>query len=309
MTREIIPLGVSAATPTRNRNLASLALRYDADVLIFDAGEGTQFQLMRFDIKTSHIRAIFISHMHGDHFFGLPGLLASLAMNGRRDPLYLFGPAGIKHVLDTFNKASGAYYSYDLIIQELTDENAGEIIFETPVYQVKTWPINHRVKAFGYRFDEKQRPGRMSKKHIRRLGIVKPEHFKALFRDETITLNDGTIVKPSEVIGPPRDGVSFAYCTDTSPCENTLKLADKVSMLYHEATFTHDLAEQAQKTGHSTAKEAGETAQKASAGQLLITHFSARYGETKPLVLEARTVFPKTWAAYEGRPYKLRHPE
>jgi ribonuclease Z len=306
MTTELIPLGTASAIPANGRHLSALALQRQGTVLLFDCGEGTQFQLLRAGLKRSRIEVIFITHFHGDHFYGLMGLLSTMALLKRRDALTLVGPEGLASILRSLPGLANDWLPFEVRYVEIAEGFEHEIVAETDVYTVEARPLQHRIFTIGYRYHEKPRPGHLDVEKARAMGVTDYRHYRALKAGEAITLDDGRVVQPEEVVGSPTPGVSFAYVTDTEPCEAGVALARAVDVLYHDATFAQDLQHRAVETGHSTAREAADIARRAEAKKLLLGHFSARYKTLDVLVEEARTVFQNTEAAEELKRYVLR---
>ncbi len=305
MHTEVIPLGTASALPTRTRHLAALALVRQGRVLLFDCGEGTQFQLLRAGVKRSALEAIFITHFHGDHFYGLMGLLATVALLERAAPLTVVGPAGLEKFVRSIPGVRNQGLPFALDFVELCEGFEHAVVFETVAYAVEARPLDHRIFTLGYRWQEKPRPGRLDVERAQALGVTDYRHYRRLKAGEAVTLDDGRVVPPEAVVGPPRPGVAFAYVSDTRPCAAGVALAAGADLLYHEATFGDDLAERAAETGHSTARQAAEVARRAGAARLLLGHFSARYKDPAPLVEQARAVFQNTEAAEELKRYKI----
>jgi ribonuclease Z len=302
---EIIPLGTGSAIPTRHRHLSSTALVRGGTVLLFDCGEATQFRLLEARIKRSRVDAIFITHLHGDHLFGLVGLVATLALLNRTERLCVVGPAGLAALFQTTPGLATEGLPFVLDVLELREDLGRAVVYETPEFYVEARPLEHRVFTAGYRFQEKSRPGRLDADRARALGVTEYGQFRMLKEGRTLALPGGRSVAPADVLGPERKGVSFAYVTDTRPCDSGVLLARGADLVYHDATFTTGLQDQAEKTGHSTAREAAEVAHRAGAARLLLGHFSARYDDADVLVQEARVVFQNTEAAQELRRYAL----
>ena len=303
---EVVPLGVGSALPTRERHLSATAVVREGIIYLFDCGEGTQFQLIHAGLKRSRIRALFITHLHGDHFYGLMGLLSTLSMLKRTGDLTLVGPSGIKRCVQVMQELSAITWNFTLHFVELQEGFDRRVVYEESGFYVEARPLKHRIFTVGYRFQEKPRAGKFNIERARALGIDTPEHIQALIGGRSIRTADGQWVAPEGIIGPERPGGAFAYCTDTRPCENSIWLAREADLLYHEATFTEAMKDRAVETGHSTAKEAAEVALQANVRKLLIGHFSARYREVTPLVEEARRVFPCTEAAEELKRYVVK---
>lgn len=305
MITNVVPLGTASAIPTRDRHLSALALEREGRVYLFDCGEGTQYQFLRADLNRARVDAIFITHMHGDHLFGLMGFLSSMALLKRTDPVTLVGPEGLLDVLHAMPGANPEHLPYPLAAVELAPGVTHATVLETDAFTVEARPLDHGVFTVGYRFQERTRPGHLQPDVARDLGVTDYAHFRRLKGGKPVTLDDGTIVQPEQVLGPERPGISVAYVTDTRPCDGGQRLADRVDLLYHEATFTDDMHDRAVETGHSTAREAAQVALDAGAKRLLISHFSARYDTPTPLVQEAQAVFSNTEAAQELKRYAL----
>jgi len=295
---EITFLGTSSGVPTRSRNVSSVALRLPqrSEVWLFDCGEGTQHQFLRSDIKASQIRRIFITHMHGDHIFGLMGLQASCGLAGNpQQKVDIYGPPQLNDYLQACRKYSQTHFSFPIKVHTVKPG----FVFEDDQFQVSCALLEHRVPAHGYRVDEKDRPGRFDVKRAQALGIPPGPLYGKLKNGEVVTLPDGRRINGRELCGPTLAGRSLAYCTDTVFCERAVELARGVDVLIHEATFAHQDAEMAYQRQHSTSTMAAQTALLAQAKQLIMTHFSPRYApgnsiQLDDLLAEARTIFPNT---------------
>jgi ribonuclease Z len=297
----IIPLGTSSGKPTLNRNVSATAVVGEGEWWLFDCGEATQMQIGRAGISPHKLAGIFITHLHGDHFNGLPGLLSTMALDQREHELILVGPPGIREYLDLLGRLRILFVNYPLSVRELGAEYFAarpvELVYESARYTVVTRPLDHRIFALGYRVEEKMKPGRFDLEKARELGIPVGPLYGQLQSGREITLADGRVIHPSQVLGPPRRGKSVSYCLDTRPCENAVRLARDADWLIYEATYTQELIEEARQYGHSTAAQAALIAREAKARQLLITHFSSRYPDSRPLLEEARGIFPATTMA------------
>ena len=295
---KIIPLGTSAAKPTLYRNVSATAVVGEGEWWLFDCGEGTQMQIARAGLSPQKLSGIFITHLHGDHFNGLPGLLSSMALDCRTKDLTLAGPTGISEYLKLLAGLKICYVNYPLVLREFDaahfQNHSHEIVFESRSHFVTTRPLDHRIFALGYRLEEKVKPGRFDVERAGSLGIPAGPLYSQLQSGRSVTLDDGRVIHPSEVLGPPRPGKVVTYCLDTRPCDNAVKLAENADWLVHEATYTKDLIEEARHFGHSTAAQAAETAREANARRLLLTHFSSRYTDPRPLLEEARAIFSET---------------
>ena len=298
---KIIPLGTSSGKPTLRRNVSALAVVGEGEWWLFDCGEGTQMQITRAGLSPQKLVAIFISHLHGDHFNGLPGLLSSMALDNRERELTLVGPVGIRDYLNLLASLKICYVNYPLNLIEFNEksfvDNPQALVYESPRVTVVTRSLDHRIFALGYRLEEKTKPGRFNLERARELGIPAGPLYSQLQSGKSVTLGDGRVIHPSEVLGEPRPGKIVSYCLDTRPCLNAVKLAENADWLIHEATFTEDHIEESHHFGHSTAVQAAEVAAEARAKRLLITHFSSRYTDVRQLVEEANSIFPQTLAA------------
>lgn len=287
---KVIPLGVSSGRPTATRGLSALAIVMDGRFVLFDCGEGTQWQLAKLGLKpTSRLDSVFITHLHGDHITGLPGLLGTMTLESRAEPIDLFGPVGLRDYLEQMRRLGLVRPHYPLRIHEV--EGPG-LLHEGPGYRVHTDELVHRLRAWGYRFEEHDRPGRFDAGKAEALGVPGPLR-KRLVLGEAVTMADGQVIEPSAVVGPKRRGLVVAYCTDTVKCEGAVRLARNADLLVHESTFASDRKEEAFERGHSTSVDAAEVSVEANAARLLLTHFSPRYDDLQPLLDEARAVRPE----------------
>lgn len=293
----VIPLGTSSGRPTLRRNVSGLAVAREAEWLLFDCGEGTQVQIARAGLSPSRLSAVFITHLHGDHFNGLPGLLSTMGLDRRTRDLGLTGPRGIRDYLDMLERLRVVFLTYRVELAEFSSLPQSTVVYETTEYSVSALALDHRLFALGYRIDERPRPGRFNVEKARTLGVPEGPLWGRLQSGEDVRLDDASVVRSSDVMGPPRPGKSVAYCLDTRPCAMSVELARDVDLLIHEATYTEEFAAEAQQYGHSTAAQAARTARDAGARRLLITHFSTRYPDSTPLLQEARAIFPDTLVA------------
>lgn len=298
----IVPLGVASATPTATRHLSSVALWREGDVHLFDCGENAQMRMLQAGLKRSKIENIFISHFDVDHYSGLLGLLATLQLQRRDKPITLVGPEGLQEFVEFNFKFANIDLNYEIKYVEVSEDIESERVVDANEYYVEARPLNHTTFCLGYRFQEKDRPGKVDAEKAEKLGITKDEQYKALKAGEDITLEDGTEIKSYDIVGHPRPGDSFAYITDTKYCPNSVKLAMNTNILYHEATFSSSLADKAAETGHSTSEDAARVANESQTKLLVISHFSARYTNPFVLLREAREKFFPAWLATELRP-------
>src|SRR5262249_13741302 len=293
----------SSGKPTLYRNVSALAVVGEGEWWLFDCGEGTQMQIARAGLSPQKLAGIFITHLHGDHFNGLPGLLSSMALDCRTKDLTLVGPTGIGEYLDLLAGLKICYVNYPLILREFDaahfKKREYEIVFESRLHLIITRPLDHRIFALGYRLEEKVKPGRFNVERALALRIPAGPLYSQLQSGKSITLDDGRVIHPSEVLGPPRPGKVVTYCLDTRPCQNARLLGENADWLIYEATYSEECIEEANHFGHSTAAQAAEIARAANARRLLLTHFSSRYSDIRPLVDEARAIFPETIAAQD----------
>jgi ribonuclease Z len=305
----VIPLGTSSGRPTLSRHVSALAVSGEGEWWLCDCGESAQTRILRAGLSFHKLSGIFITHLHGDHFNGLPGLLSTMALERRERPLALVGPPGIGEYLDLLSQLRIIYYNYPLELRELRGvdfaERAELEVYASARYTVVARPLDHRIFALGYRIEERTRPGRFNLERALELGVPEGPLFGRLQAGGEVRLEDGRTVRSSDVLGPPRPGKSVAYCLDTRPCASSLALARGADLLVHEATYTSELEDEARAYGHSTAAQAAQTALQAGARRLLLTHFSSRYPDPTPLLEEARAIFPDALLAQELAPVEV----
>lgn len=292
---DVVLLGTSASLPTLYRYPVSTAVIRESEILLFDCGEGTQLQLQKARLRPGKLSRIFISHLHGDHFYGLIGLLTSLQLNGREQPLYLYGPDGLARYLEFMQDLSDFQFRYQIIIEEMA-EGESRKEWDLGDYTVLALPLQHRIFTLGFRIAEKARPGKFDVEAAEKLKIPNGPLRSRLQSGETVDLPDGQKVKPEEVLGPERPGKVVAICLDSTPSKNAVILAEKSDLLIHEGTFDQSREQRAEETSHSTVVQAAEIAKQAGAKKLILTHISARYEEADDAMLleQAQKVFAKT---------------
>ena len=295
-------LGTSAGVPTRARNVSCVALRLPqrGEVWLFDCGEGTQHQLLRSDLNISQVTRVFVTHMHGDHVYGLMGLLATCGMAGHARGVTVYGPRGITEYVREVSRRTQLHTSYPLEVVEVREGP----VFEDEEYAVTCAPLKHRLPAFGYRVTEKDRTGHFDAGRAQAEGIPPGPLYGRLKRGERVTLPDGRTFAGADFCGPDLKGRSVVYCTDTIYCRAAVELARGADLLIHEATFAEADEGLAVRSTHSTASMAGRVASEAGARRLVITHISPRYfpgNQTGPeeLLEEARAVFPAAELAHD----------
>jgi ribonuclease Z len=298
-------LGTSSGVPTRARNVSAVALRLPqrAELWLFDCGEGTQHQFLRSELRVSQLRRIFVTHMHGDHVFGLPGLLASLGLAGSCGGIDLYGPDPLRDYLEGVMRTSSTRIGYPLRTHRVKEAAArGSLVLEDDDITVRCTLLTHRVPAYAYRVDQKPRPGRFDVERARALGVPPGPVYGELKAGRSVTLDDGRVIRGEALCGPPRPGRSVVYCTDTVFSEAAVALAQGADLLIHESTFSHGEADLAIARQHSTSTMAAQTALEAGVKRLVLTHLSPRYVAGNPmtpddLVAEARAIFPETLVA------------
>lgn len=290
-------LGTSAAMPTLHRNVSGLAVKADSDLLLFDCGEGSQRQMIRFGTGFS-VDAVFFTHFHADHYLGIIGFLRTLGMGGRDTPLTLYGPPPAKKILDAAIHLGVERLAFPVDVQEL---RGGEIV-RRKGYGVRAVRVDHRVNALGYALEEDTRPGRFDPEVAKKLGIAPGPDFGKLQKGQTVKLADGTEVKPEQVMGASRAGRKVVISGDTRPCATMVEASRGADLLVHEATFSDDEQERALETRHSTAREAGKVAAEAKVKRLVLTHLSSRHDiEPQPLFDQAQQEFSGMLdVAYDG---------
>ena len=298
MSLQLTILGCGSATPTIDRNPTAQVLQVLERFFLIDCGEGTQLQIRRNKIRPRHFDHIFISHLHGDHYLGLFGLLSSLHLYSRNKPMHVFCPPKLKEIIDLQLKASDTRLSYELHFHELV-EKGEQLILETNEASVYSFPMNHRIPCWGFKFVEKPRPKSMKGEKIQEYNIPFSKIDEIRNGNDFIT-EKGNIIQNNELTFPAKDTRSYAFCSDTIYDERIIPFVQGVDLLYHESTFAHELLEKATNRYHSTALQAAQFAAKAEAKTLIIGHYSSRYGDITALLNEARTVFENTIAASDN---------
>lgn len=304
MPAELHILGCGSATPTPGRNPTSQFLRLNQTDILIDCGEGTQIQMLRFRIKPMKIRHIFISHLHGDHYLGLPGLISSMHLMGRKEGLTVYGPPELKEILDFQFKVSETHLNFPLYFVE-TNPNGKNLLTESGGFKIYSFPLRHRIPCTGFLLVENP-PRRKLRPEMMKAYQVPVDAFKSIKMGEDFIRDDGTRIANAVLTHPGASPITYAYCSDTSPDEGVLEHIRGADYLYHEATFLHELLERARETYHTTALQAGEIALKAGVKQLFIGHYSSRYRDIKPLVDEAVLQFQNTQAVEDGMIIQLK---
>ena len=291
----VIFLGTGGSIPTPKRGLSAIAIRRKTELLLFDCGEGTQRQMIQAGVGFHRKTKIFVTHMHGDHVLGLPGLLQTMSLLDRTKKLEIYGPQGIKAFVEAISQTVRFSLTFPVQVSEIE----ADLVCEEKEYKVYAIPSDHMDHSLAYALIEKPRPGRFNIEKAKELGVPEGPLWSKLQDGSAVKLPSGRIVKPEMVLGPPRPGRKIVYTGDTRPSENLVKLAENADLLIHEATFDDELMERAMEDGHSTPSMAAETAKEAEAKWLVLTHISARYKDAGLLLEQARKVFSNTDVAQD----------
>ncbi len=294
---ELLFLGTGASVPSRDKATSCIAVRNGSDIILMDCGEGSQRQIMISPFSFMKIRAILITHLHGDHVFGLPGLLQTMSLTGRKEPVTIYGPPGIRDCIDAFMTVTQGETIYPM---EIIEVSGGES-FAVRDMTISVYRTEHNMASVGYRIDEKDRPGKLDREKALSLGVKDGPDMSRLKNGETV---NG--VRPEQVLGPTIKGSSISYTGDTVKTESVTKGSKGVSVLIHESTYMSSDSELAKEHFHSTALQAAETAKECGASCLILTHVSQRYDDLNDVVAEARTVFENTLAAEDMQLYEVR---
>lgn len=295
-------LGTAASRPTVGRNVSSIAIQREGDLFLFDCGEGTQRQMMRYATGFG-VLAIFVTHVHADHFLGITGLLRTMALQGRTDPLTLYGPRGSGRILREAVNLGFDRVSFPV---EIVEVQPGEG-YQAEEYEVVAFPVQHGTPAVGWALVEHDRLGRFDVQKAHDMGIPEGPLFGRLHKGEDVEV-EGRIVRAADLVGSPRAGRTVVYTGDSRPVPTTAERATGADVLIHEATFTDEESQRARETFHSTARQAAEIGQAAGVERLLLTHVSARYADDPtPLAREAAEVFPSARIAHDGLTLEIPH--
>ena len=307
MTLRVTFLGTAGAVPTIERNPSGIYLNREGEEFLFDCGEGTQRQMMRFHTGFT-LSDIFITHVHGDHVLGLAGLVETLSFNDRTDRLTIHTPRGTTSTIDALLTALDTSPTFPLEVRQV---NPGTVIRDGGDYEIRTFATDHRTRSVGYALIEDERKGRFDRERAEELGVPVGPAFQRLHGGESVELEDGTIVRPEQVVGPPRPGRKVVYTGDTRPSKAVAKAAEGADLLIHDGTFADDRAERARETAHSTAREAATVAGRAGAKRLALTHISSRYaGGASALAREADEAFEgEAFVATDGLEIDVPFPD
>ena len=296
-------LGCYAATPRTLTNPTSQVLEISNRMFLIDCGEGTQVQLRKNKLKFSKINHIFISHLHGDHFYGLVGLISTFMLLNRQTDLHVYGPKGIKEIILLQLRYSNSYTGYNLFFHELTSRES-EIVYEDEKVLVKTIPLKHRIYTNGYLFQEKAKERKLNIEAVEKHNIDIVYYRKIKYGGD-ITLESGEVIPNSELTFDPEPSKSYAFCSDTVYDESIIPIIEKCDVLYHETTFLESEAEKAETTMHTTARQAATIARKANVQQLILGHYSTRYANIESFKEEATAVFPNVLLADDGKLFEF----
>jgi len=283
----IIFLGTGGSLPTRNRNPSAIMVNREGELLLFDCGEGTQQQMMRARTGMKNLTAIFISHFHADHFLGIPGLIQTMSFLGRKEPLLIYGPEGTREFTELF-KAFGFFnFKYEIYGIQL---KPGEVV-ERKDYVIRALKTEHSIPSLGYTLIENPRLGRFNREKAVELGVPPGPLFAELQKGNSLEV-DGRLVKPEDVMGPSRPGRTIVYTGDTRPCESILKASGDADLLIHDCSFSDEMKDWAEESGHSTAGEVATLAKKAGVRKLVLTHISSRYtDDVGPILTDSKRIF------------------
>ncbi len=294
-------LGNNSAVPAFDRHPTSQVVSYEGNNFLVDCGEGTQIQLIRYKIRRSRISHIFISHLHGDHYFGLPGLLNTFSLLSRRQELHVFGPAPLQEIVALQLRVADNEPCYPLHFHSITGAST---LLETENLSVRCFPTQHRIECYGFRFDEKKQPRKLDPVKAREAGIP-VSFFEKLKDGQDYRTTDGLLIKNEEVTLPAEAPRSYVFSADTRYDESLIPFLKEADTLYHETTYLDNLREKAEARFHSTSMQAAEMALKSGAKKLLIGHFSSKYDSLDDFEKEARNIFPNTEIAQEGACYEV----
>jgi ribonuclease Z len=287
----IVFLGTGGSWPTVKRNVSSIAIKRGSEIILVDCGEGTQRQFQKSNLSYMQISKVFITHFHGDHFLGLPGIIQTMQLNDRNKPLHIYGPKGMKQLLSQLVSLGYFKPGYMIVAHEL--DGGDTLKFDG--YNIHVSRVKHNVPTLAYTLEEHMRPGKFNKPKALAMGVPEGPLFSKLQRGQTITLKNGKKITPDMILGPPRKGRKIVISGDTTPCEHMIAFAKDADILIHDATFDSELEEVANEYGHTTASQAAEIAKKAQVERLFLTHISPRYLDHRILENEARKIFKRSF--------------
>jgi len=299
---KIIFLGTGGSWPTIKRNVTSIAIKRGKEILLFDCGEGTQRQIQKSKNSYMQISKIFISHFHGDHFLGLPGLIQTMQLNDREKPLHIYGPKGMDKLLNQLLTLGYFRPNYEILSHELKEQD----VIDFDGYKIKAIEVEHGVPTLAYSLEENKRPGKFDKPKALKLGIPEGPLFNKLQKGEKIILKNGKEIKPDQILGPARKGRKIVISGDTKPLKKMINFSKKADILIHEATFDSSMNDVANDYGHSTAYQAAEIAKKAEVEKLFITHISPRYIDKRTIEGEAKEIFQNTVVPRDLQEFEIK---
>ncbi len=292
---EVIVLGTAASKPTKQRGLPSIALRINGDIFLLDCGEGTQRQLLNAGLNPNKIKAVFISHLHGDHWFGIAGLIWSMGLDLRKEDLHVYAPKNFEELFNVLDKIMNPYRLYKVILHELKEGK----VYEDDKIEVTAIRAKHSIESYSFKIKEKDKPPRILKEKLKELGIPEGPHLRKLKKGLPVKLENGRVIYPEQVLGEGVKGKVVVYTGDTAPNEDLINFASNADLLIHEATFGDVEEALARESKHSTARDAAKIAKKANVKMLLLTHISARYSDPSQLLLEAKEEFESVIVAQD----------
>jgi len=298
----IVFLGTGGSWPTIKRNVTSIALKRGSEITLFDCGEGTQRQFQKSKLSYMQISKIFITHFHGDHFLGLPGLIQTMQLNDRKKPIHIFGPKGIVELASKIFSLGYFRPSYKIIAHELKNKD----VLEFNGYFIRVLKVKHNVPALAYCLEEKNRPGKFDKPKALELGIPEGPLFSKLQKGSSIELKDGTKINPNMVLGPTRKGRKIVFSGDTIAFDEMVEFSKNADVLIHESTFDSEFVDTAIEYGHTTAAQAAEIAKKANVEKLFLTHISPRYLNSKVLEDDAKKIFKKSFIPQDFQEVEIK---
>jgi len=301
---QIVFLGTSGSWPTPKRNVSAIAVKRGPEVILFDCGEGTQRQFMLSKLSFMQITRIFLTHFHGDHFLGIPGLVQSMSMNGRERELLVYGPSGTEELVDTL--VNLGHFTPGFLVRAKSLASGDTV--ECGEYAVRAIESAHTVPALGYALEEPARPGRFSLEKARELGVPEGPLYSKLQSGQPVTVR-GRAIRPEDVLGPMRRGRKIVYTGDTLPTKHISEAAKNCDVLIHDATADTELEEKANRYGHSTGRQAAEIARAANANVLILTHVSPRYEDAGVILADAKAVFPNTYMAEDFFEFEVPLPD
>lgn len=304
MMMQLTFLGTGGSWPSKERNVPAIALKIDGEVILFDCAEGTQRQFMYSNTTFMQVNKILISHFHGDHFLGLPGMIQSMYLNDRSRPLDIYGPKGTGKIISQLLKLGYFSPTFDIRLHDLEDND----VVECERYDIKCRAVSHSVPTLGYCIQEHVRAGKFNLAKAQELGVPEGPAYRTLQQGKSVTVNDNTIT-PDMVMGPPRKGRKIAYSGDTKPCQAIIELAQDCDVLIHDATLDQSLEDKAEAYDHSSARQAAEIAAKANVKTLFLVHISPRYRDCELLEQEAQAVFKNSTVARDFFEFDVKPPE